>query len=286
MPRTKASKKTAVKQEQTNDKTDNNEKYLLSLYPEMVENARKEALSYVENYRKSVLHEIQNSCAVERLRIPKKFMKMPMSEVLKLSSFSSLDNPSMVSKSCILKEDILNLVKSTTKNRRITRSSSFTDEGSRKSRNRAPKTTTSSTRRTRSLSKSNSLKVPSKQPKRTSSVQKTPINKVTPPNSYGTVTPKCKPNTPLVFLRRPKVGEVALSMQGSPLLTAPVVTEERANINIPLKNGDLMSLLPQSGLRMSQIPEFDQHTLRELDCLRANLDKVFEVTKKRYNLEF
>ena len=83
-----------------------------------------------------------------------------------------------------------------------------------------------------------------------------------------------KPNTPQVLLRRPKLGEVALSMQGSPLLTGAVMTDNVANINIPLDDGRLLSIQPKRGLRISQIPELDIETKRQLETLRDNLNKM------------
>lgn len=83
-----------------------------------------------------------------------------------------------------------------------------------------------------------------------------------------------EPNTPQVLLRRPKQGEVALSMQGSPLITGGTMGDGTANINIPLRDGTLLSLQPQRGLRISQIPQLDAETKKQLELLRDNLNKV------------
>lgn len=93
-------------------------------------------------------------------------------------------------------------------------------------------------------------------------------------NAYGMVTPKVKPNTPLNVLRRPRQGEMVLSMQGSPLLVSAVVEEKTANINVPLANGNVMSLLPQEGLRMSNIPPLDPETMHQLKTLKSHIEKV------------
>lgn len=90
-----------------------------------------------------------------------------------------------------------------------------------------------------------------------------------------------KPNTPQVLLRRPKQGEVALSLQGSPLLTGSVMTDNVANINIPLDDGRLLSIQPQKGLRISQIPQLDVETKRQLETLRDNLNKVCALASTR-----
>ncbi|EFN73737.1 Borealin [Camponotus floridanus] len=91
---------------------------------------------------------------------------------------------------------------------------------------------------------------------------------------YDVVTPKIKPNTPLNVLRRPRQGEMVLSMQGSPLLVSAVVDEKIANINVPLANGNVMSLLPQEGLRMSHIPPLDSETMQQLQTLKNHIEKV------------
>lgn len=93
-------------------------------------------------------------------------------------------------------------------------------------------------------------------------------------NVYNVVTPKVKPNTPLNVLRRPRQGEMVLSMQGSPLLVSAVVEEKTANINVPLANGNVMSLLPQEGLRMSNIPPLDPETMHQLQTLKNHIEKV------------
>jgi len=99
-----------------------------------------------------------------------------------------------------------------------------------------------------------------------------PIN-----NVYNVVTPKVKPNTPLNVLRRPRQGEMVLSMQGSPLLVSAVVEEKTANINVPLSNGNVMSLLPQEGLRMSNIPPLDPETMHQLETLKNHIEKVISL---------
>lgn len=72
-------------------------------------------------------------------------------------------------------------------------------------------------------------------------------------------------------------------MQGSPLYTASVVNENMANINIPLLDGRLLTLQPQRGLRISQIPQFDPETLRQLETLKENLSKLFAASTVRCN---
>ncbi|XP_031844443.1 borealin-related [Nomia melanderi] len=94
-------------------------------------------------------------------------------------------------------------------------------------------------------------------------------------NEFGLVTPKVKPNTPLNILRRPRQGEMVLSMQGSPLLVTSIVQENFANVNVPLSNGNVISLLPKDGLlRMSTIPALDTETMRQLETLKSHIEKV------------
>lgn len=103
---------------------------------------------------------------------------------------------------------------------------------------------------------------------------KTPLNKQTKENSYGLITPKAKPHTPQVILRRPAQGEVAWSLQGSPLMTWPMPPATEANVNIPLPDGRIISVLPNRGLRPSVIPEVDPNIREQLKALRENLAKM------------
>lgn len=91
---------------------------------------------------------------------------------------------------------------------------------------------------------------------------------------YSVVTPKIKPNTPLNLLRRPRNGEVVLSMQGSPLLVSSDVQQRVPNINVPLNNGNVISLLPNAGLRLSHVPDLDAETMQQLKTLKGHIDMV------------
>lgn len=103
---------------------------------------------------------------------------------------------------------------------------------------------------------------------------KTPAPSKTAKNEYNLITPKVKPNTPMNILRRPREGEMVLSMQGSPLLVSAINPDKTANINVPLSNGNVMSLLPNDGLRMSNIPALDPETMRQLETLKDHIEKV------------
>lgn len=104
---------------------------------------------------------------------------------------------------------------------------------------------------------------------------RTPVNRQPPTSDIGSITPKVKPNTPQMILRRPKMGEMAWSNQGSPMLTTHTVASETiANVNIPLADGNLMSVLPHQGIRPSQLPSLDQDIRRQLEVLRDNLIQI------------
>lgn len=107
-----------------------------------------------------------------------------------------------------------------------------------------------------------------------SSTFKTPANRPMPGMNYAVITPKMQPNTPMTILRRPRDGETALSMQGSPLLISAVVEEKTANLNVPLKNGDIMSMLPKEGFRKSQMPKLEQSVKEQLALIKKNIDMV------------
>ncbi|KAK4879162.1 hypothetical protein RN001_007308 [Aquatica leii] len=100
----------------------------------------------------------------------------------------------------------------------------------------------------------------------------TPLN--IPSNSYGLITPKVKPNTPHVLLRHPQQGEIAVSMQGSPLLINRALSHRKANVNIPLLDGRVISILPEKGLRTSEIPDMDPQLKQQIKTLRDNLNQV------------
>lgn len=90
-----------------------------------------------------------------------------------------------------------------------------------------------------------------------------------------------KPNTPQIILRRPKQGEVAVSMQGSPLLVSGVGMESTASVNIPLSDGRIMTVQPQRGLRESEVPSFDTSVQEQIQLLQENLKRMCEVMNKK-----
>ncbi|XP_044007537.1 borealin-like [Aphidius gifuensis] len=147
-----------------------------------------------------------------------------------------------------------------------------------------PSTATTKTGRTTRSSSKGPVRVPLKDNetstrKRGSSASRMNSKMFTPAVSkpkteYDCVTPKVKPNTPLNMLRRPKDGEMVLSMQGSPILVSAIIQERTANINVPLSNGNIISLLPNDGLRLSHMPHLDEETKRQLKTLKGHIEKV------------
>ncbi|XP_011310516.1 uncharacterized protein [Fopius arisanus] len=144
-----------------------------------------------------------------------------------------------------------------------------------------------SSRKARSTSRTTtdrSPKVSTSTDKRAASASRV-INKFIEPESsqksatdFTPVTPKVKPNTPMSILRHPRQGEMVLSMQGSPILVSSIVKDQTANINVPLGDGKIISLLPTAGgLRNSLIPALDPETVRQLQTLMGHLERVIDI---------
>lgn len=232
-------------------------------------------------------------------RLPAEIRRMTLSEILAWQSDSEKENLDDDAISSSTKDSMkppaaMPKLKSKTKRATTTSDDGYATEGaissvsntSRAGRSHAQVPTT--TRRTRSATRASRAKLSeinekilakpgSKDrlnvPSRTD-IFKTPAIPKSTANTYDIVTPKIKPNTPLNVLRRPRQGEMVLSMQGSPLLVSAVVEEKTANINVPLANGNVISLLPQEGLRMSNIPQLDPETMHQLETLKNHIEKV------------
>lgn len=102
-------------------------------------------------------------------------------------------------------------------------------------------------------------------------VQKTPTTK--PTNTF-VITPKIKLNSAINVLRKPKDGEMVFSTQGSPLLVSTTISDKTANINVPLRNGNVVSLLPFNETSLSENFNVDEETLHQLKILQSHLAKV------------
>lgn len=219
-------------------------------------------------------------------RLPSDIRKLTLGEILALESKDDKENDvssQNVEQSFL--SPLLSTVKSKKQNKRMTATSDdgyVTEAGTRQSR---ATRVGSSKLRSRSSSRSRKTKLSQASHKIISKTSKDYINQSaskfkTPAllkrtsNEFGPVTPKVKPNTPMSVLRRPREGEMVLSMQGSPLLVSAVVQERSANVNVPLHNGDIISLLPKDGLRLSHIPTLDAETVRQLETLKGHIEKV------------
>lgn len=224
-------------------------------------------------------------------RLTAEVQQMTLGEILCNEIENEKENYNEVSSS--VDDDILLSVSKTVKGKKAgKRVTNTTDDGymtedvptTRSSRaTKVERNTT--TRTTRSSSRNSKLKVidtnqntvkkrVKKEDAKESMKFKTPANLKPGLNDFGVVTPKVKPNTPLSVLRRPKRGEMVLSMQGSPLLVSAVIEEHTANVNVPLHNGNVISLLPNDGLRLSQMPPLDAETMKQLETLKNHIEKV------------
>ncbi|XP_047506288.1 uncharacterized protein LOC125050456 isoform X2 [Pieris napi] len=151
---------------------------------------------------------------------------------------------------------------------------------------------TRSTRRSRSADASaRSVAKPSArattQRRRSKSVYRTPALNRNAAVNYPVITPKVTPHAPLTLLRQPRQGEMVLSMSGSPVMVPScsyaMQPDEKANCNILLRDGTMLSLQPKQ-LRQSQayIPFslMDDNVLHQLKTLKDNLDKVVQLGEK------
>ncbi|XP_052759282.1 uncharacterized protein LOC113511360 isoform X2 [Galleria mellonella] len=124
------------------------------------------------------------------------------------------------------------------------------------------------------------------QRRRSRSVYRTPAYNKNAPVNFPAITPKVTPYTPLTVLRQPRQGEMVVSMSGSPVMVPTCYTmqpDEKANCNILLQDGTMLSLQPKQ-LRQSQayIPFslMDAKVLNQLKTLKDNLDKVVKLGEK------
>nr|XP_026489870.1 borealin isoform X1 [Vanessa tameamea] len=162
------------------------------------------------------------------------------------------------------------------------------ERGARKTHLAPPSASRSAGRRSRSADASarSARAAPRTQRRRSRSVYRTPAYSKNAAVTYPVITPKVTPHTPLAVLRQPRAGEMVLSMSGSPVMATSVCTmqsDERANCNIMLQDGTMLSLQPKQ-LRQSQayIPFslMDANVLHQLKTLKDNLDKVVKLGEK------
>ncbi|XP_076240755.1 borealin-related [Calliopsis andreniformis] len=283
MPRTKHSRKPKQEQQSLEE---------CDLLIRDFERQAQLRISKMEAESKMAIKSLETFIDVTLSRLPEEIRQMTLGEILSYEADDQKENCNEVSSSvddCSL-ASVPKTVKGkkTTKRNTAVSDDGYVTEGVATTRaSRALKVAEPATRRTRSSSRNNRIKL--------SEINQTTVKKVkkergkvsmdtdkykTPAasklmnNEYGLVTPKIKPNTPLNVLRRPRQGEMVLSMQGSPLLVSAVIQEDTANINVPLRNGNVISLLPKDGLRISNIPSLDPETMRQLETLKSHIEKV------------
>ncbi|PSN37798.1 hypothetical protein C0J52_13370 [Blattella germanica] len=95
------------------------------------------------------------------------------------------------------------------------------------------------------------------------------------------ITPKVLGNGPICMARYPLDGEMAVSLSGSPLMVTPLIQHYRANTNIMLSDGKVMSILPEHGLRPNDIPILDEETRNELLTLKENISAFINLTNDK-----
>ncbi|RVE53448.1 hypothetical protein evm_001818 [Chilo suppressalis] len=165
------------------------------------------------------------------------------------------------------------------------------DRGTKKKHLAVPSTGRSTGRRSRSADASSRKPPPpasrTTQRRRSRSVYRTPAYNKNALVNYPAITPKCAPHTPLTVLRQPRQGEMVVSMSGSPVMVPSfnnMQPEEKANCNIMLQDGTMLSLQPKQ-LRQSQayIPFslMGSNVLEQLKTLKENLDKVVTLGEKQ-----
>ncbi|XP_017782225.1 PREDICTED: borealin-like isoform X2 [Nicrophorus vespilloides] len=267
MPRTKVVKSSVNK---------NNEVILgmLDMHQKIFDNEKQQRESKIDQ----LIKELERNFQMIRLSIPFHTLNKTIAELRTETDGTATINSICENYSAETFFDATRSIQKGKKSKLVKRSRSSADDeaensgsqssamSSRTSRSRAKVNNTATKRVSRSLSRN---KNPSAIP-----LHKTPLKKNKPIESFGMVTPKVKPNTPQVILRRPKQGEVAISLQGSPLMVNNVMLDQMANVNIPLGDGRIITIQPHRGLRQSQIPEIDANTQRQLKALRDNLNKM------------
>lgn len=249
-------------------------------------------ISKLEAESKMTIKGLETFVDVTLSRLPTEIRQMTLGEILNCESGEEKENCNEVSSS--VDDRSLRLVPTEKRKKVGKRITSGTDDGyvtegvTTTRTSRARKIIPPTTRRTRSTSRNSKIKLSEinqetirkttrkERIKESMKIDKFRTPAATKPgfNEFDLVTPKIKPNTPLNVLRRPRQGEMVLSMQGSPLLVSAVIQEDIANINVPLSNGNVMSLLPNDGLRMSNIPTLDAETMKQLETLKSHIEKV------------
>ncbi|PSN54404.1 hypothetical protein C0J52_21888 [Blattella germanica] len=91
------------------------------------------------------------------------------------------------------------------------------------------------------------------------------------------ITPKVSGKGPVCIARYPQAGEMAVSLSGSPLMVTPTVANYKANANVILPNGKIISILPKNGLQLNNMPCIDEETRMELEALNKNINALIKM---------
>ncbi|XP_041978446.1 uncharacterized protein LOC121732578 [Aricia agestis] len=151
----------------------------------------------------------------------------------------------------------------------------------------APPSLSKTVRRSRSAdSRVRATPMSRPQRRRSRSVYRTPAYNKAAPSTLPPITPKVNPQVPLTLLRQPRQGEMVVSMSGSPVMVPSCYAlqpEEKANCNILLTDGTMLSLQPKK-LRESQayIPFslMNNNVLTQLKTLKDSLDQMVKLGEK------
>lgn len=127
--------------------------------------------------------------------------------------------------------------------------------------------------RKRSMSRDRQSKLNITSAQKKKDLMKTPSNKT---NNDFVITPKIRLNSAMNVLRKPKDGEMVFSTQGSPLMVSTTVSDRTANINVPLRNGHIVSLLPFNETSLTDNLFLDDETKHQLKILQSHLSKVLD----------
>ncbi|XP_058801646.1 uncharacterized protein LOC131670232 [Phymastichus coffea] len=227
---------------------------------------------------KALEQKFDASIQLALTRYPPEIQNMTLRELLTVEETPKKENlppktPRIVKDSS--KKNSMKLQKSINP-KRVTAAS---DDGyiSESTASQASKMTLGSTHRSRSVSrdrakqKSQLLATAQKTTKK--DLLKTPDTKT---SNLFVITPKVKMNSAVNVLRKPKDGEMVFSTEGSPLLVSTTVNDKTANINVPLRNGTIISLLPFNETSLTEDIRLDDETKHQLRILQSHLNKVLK----------
>lgn len=134
-----------------------------------------------------------------------------------------------------------------------------------------------SVKRSRSVVKA-SLQVPVSGMRRRSLSQPGSLNKAhLTVGRTPIITPKVHPDSKNTVLRLPKTGESLYSVSGSPILPNATATSNKApHTLIPLRDGNMLAVMPKGDGQNLCPMDFSPDTKRNLMLLRQNLDQLIK----------